>query len=687
MNIDSPLMSPSHPLPSMQTSHTRPKPKINLSLIKNIKGISTLMNNSSTYWQNTLENALCNCDRSPLQESSLSQDISYKKPQSLFKVITSSSIQPPQPQPLPSLASHPFQNAPFTKEWTKQENDTLLYNYFTLNNKDYQHLCQLIPTKSYNQIVSRIKKYESRNKTKQYSRQDDLKIIEYVDLYGKNWKKIALFFPGSTPEMLENRYKNKLDPKLKRTKFTKEEDEKVLALYNQFGNKWKEIASFFPDRNVTMIKNRFYSYLKKKVYLNNNSCNSNNSDANSNTVDNNSCSYGNSCKGEDTYSSVNDANSIVAVNNDFTNTIEEEDGTRVGNISFCFNGSNNNNNNSNENYNDTAFIRFDNSDNMNKINIGNDDLFFEDNNNKPFYSPRSVAHNNNNTNNITNNNNNNNNSLNHSLNKSSEHFFRQNSSTSNINFSYVNNNDFFMETYNKVFPMNNASSLFDDNYAQQFECEEERNIFNFYNNNNNNNNTTNVNVMSYQNSKDENDNKTKINDQTLTINSVLPGDELNKKVSTPSTNSESKTKNKKELEETHKLFKESINLEEILHKIDSMQNNFNNNNSNSNHHSYFSNVSNVYAYNVNKQYMNLLEKKEKAEKYQELLYDKLNKLKQDYVQSLKTKQSQTSILLEINNTLLKLISIAKMKIFLSKQINDFTMNNNNNTSGTQMQID
>ena len=643
------------------------------------------MNNSSTYWQNTLENALCNCDRTPLEAPPLPVEASYKKPQSLFKVITSSSTNPPQPQPLPSLTSQPFANAPYTKEWTKQENDILLYNYFTLNNKDYHHLCQLIPTKSYNQIVSRIKKYESRNKTKQYSRQDDLKIIEYVDLYGKHWKKIALFFPGSTPEMLENRYKNKLDPKLKRTKFTKEEDEKVLALYNQFGNKWKEIASFFPDRNVTMIKNRFYSYLKKKVYLNNSSCNSNISDGNSNTVDNNSCSYGNSCKGEDTYSSVNDANSIIAVNNDFTNTIDDDDGTRVGNIAFCFNG-----NNSNDNYNDTTFIRFDNSDNMNKINIGNDDLFFEDSNtnNKPFYSPRSVVHNNNN--NITSNNNNNNgmninnNSLNHSLNQSSEHFFRQNSSTSNINFSYVNNNDFFMETYNKVFPMNNASSLFDDNYAQQFECEDERNIFNFYNNNNNN--TTNA--MSYQNQQQpENENKTKLNEQTLTINSVLPADDLtNKKVSTPSTNSESKTKNKKELEETHKLFKESINLEEILHKIDSMQNNFNNNNNTS---SYFSNVSNVYAYNVNKQYMNLLEKKEKAEKYQELLYDKLNKLKQDYVQSLRTKQSQTSILLEINNTLLKLISIAKMKIFLSKQINDFTMNinNNNNKPGTQMQID
>ena len=115
-------------------------------------------------------------------------------------------------------------------------------------------------------------------------------------------------------------------------------------------------------------------------------------------------------------------------------------------------------------------------------------------------------------------------------------------------------------------------------------------------------------------------------------------------------------KSRKEIEETHKLFKESNNLEEILHKIDSFQ--FDETNYN------------IKLLENNKVYQELLENKEKTGKHQQLLYSKLNDLKQNYVQSLKSNQSQTKVLIEINNTLLQLISIAKMQIILSKQIND-----------------
>lgn len=40
-----------------------------------------------------------------------------------------------------------------------------------------------------------------------------------------------------------------LDPNLKKAPFTKEEDEKILELVEKFGNKWTEIASYFPNRH------------------------------------------------------------------------------------------------------------------------------------------------------------------------------------------------------------------------------------------------------------------------------------------------------------------------------------------------------------------------------------------------------------------------------------------------------
>ena len=150
------------------------------------------------------------------------------------------------------------------KEWTNEELETLKYQYYSLGNKNPRKLAEIITTKTPVQISYRIKKLEEKSNTRSFTRQDDINLIELANKYNKDWNIIAQFFVGCSPKSLEERYTNKLDPKLKRVKFNAEEDEKIIRLYNQFGNNWKEIASYFPDRNSNMIKNRFYSFLKKK---------------------------------------------------------------------------------------------------------------------------------------------------------------------------------------------------------------------------------------------------------------------------------------------------------------------------------------------------------------------------------------------------------------------------------------
>ena len=114
---------------------------------------------------------------------------------------------------------------------------------------------------------------------------------------------------------------------------------------------------------------------------------------------------------------------------------------------------------------------------------------------------------------------------------------------------------------------------------------------------------------------------------------------------------------KKEIEETHKLFKESNNLEEILQKIDSFQFDL-------------GPETKKYNFKNNLKFLELFERKEKTVKHQQILYAKLNELKQAYVLSLKSNLPQNKILMSINNTLLQLISIAKMQILISKQLSD-----------------
>ena len=52
---------------------------------------------------------------------------------------------------------------------------------------------------------------------------------------------------------------------MKLGRFKQEEDEKILKYCAKFGRKWTKIASYFTGRTGDMIKNRFYSCIRKKI--------------------------------------------------------------------------------------------------------------------------------------------------------------------------------------------------------------------------------------------------------------------------------------------------------------------------------------------------------------------------------------------------------------------------------------
>ncbi|XP_071713841.1 transcription factor LAF1-like [Rutidosis leptorrhynchoides] len=60
------------------------------------------------------------------------------------------------------------------------------------------------------------------------------------------------------------RWTNYLRPGLKRGKFTKHEEQKILTLHGKLGNKWSEMSRQMPGRSDNEIKNHWHSYLKKK---------------------------------------------------------------------------------------------------------------------------------------------------------------------------------------------------------------------------------------------------------------------------------------------------------------------------------------------------------------------------------------------------------------------------------------
>jgi len=69
-----------------------------------------------------------------------------------------------------------------------------------------------------------------------------------------------------TPHFLKNRFKYLNNDKfLLRIKFEHSEDLKLALLYKQHGSKWENIANNFPNRTPVMLKNRYYSHIRKHI--------------------------------------------------------------------------------------------------------------------------------------------------------------------------------------------------------------------------------------------------------------------------------------------------------------------------------------------------------------------------------------------------------------------------------------
>jgi myb proto-oncogene protein len=95
--------------------------------------------------------------------------------------------------------------------------------------------------------------------------EEDSRLLDLIQVYGKNWALIAENMDGRSAKQARDRFLNKLDPNLNRSRWTPEEDDQLRQLYLHYGSSWATIAKELPGRSENMVKNRFYSTLKKKL--------------------------------------------------------------------------------------------------------------------------------------------------------------------------------------------------------------------------------------------------------------------------------------------------------------------------------------------------------------------------------------------------------------------------------------
>ncbi|KAE9585039.1 hypothetical protein Lal_00017813 [Lupinus albus] len=104
-----------------------------------------------------------------------------------------------------------------------------------------------------------------------WSPEEDLKLIAFIHKNGhENWravpKQAGLLRCGKSCRL---RWINYLRPDVKRGNFTIQEEEAIIKLHKDFGNKWSKIASYLPGRTDNEIKNVWNTYLKKRLTIKN----------------------------------------------------------------------------------------------------------------------------------------------------------------------------------------------------------------------------------------------------------------------------------------------------------------------------------------------------------------------------------------------------------------------------------
>ena len=100
-------------------------------------------------------------------------------------------------------------------------------------------------------------------KSRWTQKEDDM-LLDLVKQNGpRNWHIIARSIPGRTGKQCRERWLCRLSPDQRHDEWTQIEDEILIKLQSEKGNKWSLFRDALPGRSATAIKNRWTS-LKRR---------------------------------------------------------------------------------------------------------------------------------------------------------------------------------------------------------------------------------------------------------------------------------------------------------------------------------------------------------------------------------------------------------------------------------------
>jgi hypothetical protein len=140
------------------------------------------------------------------------------------------------------------------RKWTPKEDSLLVNAVTTFGESEWKKIAENVPSRSHVQCFHRWTQTLVPGSIKGvWSAEEDAQLRQLVGEGGKSWRQIAASIQGRNTHQCRARWKNFLQPDLKKGSWAEEEDRVLLDTHRQLGNQWSAISRRLQGRTKLQV--------------------------------------------------------------------------------------------------------------------------------------------------------------------------------------------------------------------------------------------------------------------------------------------------------------------------------------------------------------------------------------------------------------------------------------------------